>query len=565
MKTILIYIFLLSLGFVTAEGTTNNLNINKAAIFGVIKDGQNQPVPDALVELTSGQANFATHSQADGSFALAIDPNRLEPKQSNTLKISRAHFETLEVNLDSSQLAMLVLKNPASLSLGELSLSRHISAGFWIAALIFVLVLVFIATGWLHNTLAALVGASLAFLFSYLGSLIIPDLYIFRFPRALTYIDWNVIFLIMGMMIVIAIVEHTGIFQWLAFAAYRASKGKMFVLMAILVLIASIGSAVLDNVTTMLLMTPIVVRIALTLKINPLALLMPAIFASNIAGVSTLVGTPTNILIGSYAGISFNDFLVNQTLGVVLALLGLIIYGQVIFRKELRAAAKASPKILAMLEQSAKITQAENLKKSGWVGLGMLILFVVGESIHLNPAVIALMGSTALLVWIRPNIEEMIKAVDWTTLVFFMMLFVVVGAIQEVGLIAQIATLLANIVGENLLLAMLVVIWSSALLSTVIANIPFTAAMLPVIAYLTATIPGADTKVLFYCLSVGAAMGGNGSLIGASANMVAAGISERAGYPISYAYFLKKGMPILFISVGIATIWLLLRFMVFGA
>ena len=564
MKKILISLVLIFIGLVLAEGDTNQLKIDQAAIFGVIKDSQNQPVAGSLVEFISAEEIYSVHSQEDGSFALAIDPSRLEPTQSNTLRISRAHFETLEIPLDSSQLALLVLKNPASLSIGEQVLKRHVSLGFWLAALIFVLVLVFIATGWLHNTLAALVGASLAFLFTYLGSLIIPDLYIFRFPRALSYIDWNVIFLIMGMMIVIAIVEHTGIFQWLAFAAYKASKGKMLVLMAILVLIASIGSAILDNVTTMLLMTPIVVRIALTLRINPLALLMPAIFASNIAGVSTLVGTPTNILIGSYAGISFNDFLINQTLGVVLALAGLIIYSQIIFRKELNAAAKASPKILAKLEESAKITQPANLKKSGWVGLGMLILFVVGESIHLSPAVIALMGSTALLVWIRPNIEEMIKAVDWTTLVFFMMLFIVVGAIQEVGLIAQIATLLANMVGENLLLAMIVVIWSSALLSTVIANIPFTAAMLPVIAYLTATIPGADSKVLFYCLSVGAAMGGNGSLIGASANMVAAGISERAGYPISYGYFLKKGMPILFISVGIATIWLLLRFMVLG-
>ncbi len=564
MKKILISLVLIFIGLVLAEGDTNQLKIDQAAIFGVIKDSQNQPVAGSLVEFVSAEEIYSVHSQEDGSFALAIDPSRLEPTQSNTLRISRAHFETLEIPLDSSQLALLVLKNPASLSIGEQVLKRHVSLGFWLAALIFVLVLVFIATGWLHNTLAALVGASLAFLFTYLGSLIIPDLYIFRFSRALSYIDWNVIFLIMGMMIVIAIVEHTGIFQWLAFAAYKASKGKMLVLMAILVLIASIGSAILDNVTTMLLMTPIVVRIALTLRINPLALLMPAIFASNIAGVSTLVGTPTNILIGSYAGISFNDFLINQTLGVVLALAGLIIYSQIIFRKELNAAAKASPKILAKLEESAKITQPANLKKSGWVGLGMLILFVVGESIHLSPAVIALMGSTALLVWIRPNIEEMIKAVDWTTLVFFMMLFIVVGAIQEVGLIAQIATLLANMVGENLLLAMIVVIWSSALLSTVIANIPFTAAMLPVIAYLTATIPGADSKVLFYCLSVGAAMGGNGSLIGASANMVAAGISERAGYPISYGYFLKKGMPILFISVGIATIWLLLRFMVLG-
>ena len=165
------------------------------------------------------------------------------------------------------------------------------------------------------------------------------------------------------------------------------------------------------------------------------------------------------------------------------------------------------------------------------------------------------------MVWIRPNIEEMIEAVDWTTLVFFMSLFIVVGAIQEVGLISFIADGIGQLVGDSLLLTMLAVTWLSAWLSMVVANIPFTAAMLPVVGFLSATVPGANSKVLFYCLSVGSAMGGNGSLIGASANMVTAGIAEGAGYTITYAYFLKKGFPALLITVGLATIWLLVRFL----
>jgi Na+/H+ antiporter NhaD/arsenite permease-like protein len=202
------------------------------------------------------------------------------------------------------------------------------------------------------------------------------------------------------------------------------------------------------------------------------------------------------------------------------------------------------------------------LMKAGVVGAGMLVLFITGEHFHLLPAVTALMGATALLVWIRPNIEEMIEAVDWTTLVFFIALFIVVGAVQEVGLISFIADGISKLIGENLLLAVLAVLWLSALLSTVIANIPFTAAMLPVIGYLTLTVPGAQSKVLFYSLSVGSAMGGNGSLIGASANMVTAGISERAGYPITYTQFMKKGLPALLITVGLASLWLILRFIV---
>jgi len=191
----------------------------------------------------------------------------------------------------------------------------------------------------------------------------------------------------------------------------------------------------------------------------------------------------------------------------------------------------------------------------------MLLLFMFGEQVHLLPAVTALMGATALMVWIRPNIDEMIEAVDWTTLVFFISLFIVVGAIQEVGLISFIADAIGRVVGDSLILAIFIVIWLSAILSTVVANIPFTAAMLPVVGYLTTRIPGAESMVLFFCLSVGSAMGGNGSLIGASANMVTSGIAERAGYPITYAYFFKKGFPALLITVSLATIWLLIHFL----
>ena len=321
-----------------------------------------------------------------------------------------------------------------------------------------------------------------------------------------------------------------------------------------------VASAFLDNVTTMLLMTPITVQIAIALGISPLALIIPEVFASNIVGISTLIGTPTNILIGSYARITFMDFLINLTPGVILAFIGLVIYCQIIFRKEMAGEHGLSQISLDRLAERAQITEPGHLKKAAWVGLGMLLLFIFGEEIHLLPSVTAIAGATALLVWIRPNIEEMIEAVDWTTLVFFMGLFMVVGAIQEVGLISMIAQVIGNFVGTNLILAMLVVIWVSAILSTVIANIPFTAAMLPVIGFLTATIPGAENKVLFFCLSVGSAMGGNGSLIGASANMVTAGIAERAGYPITYMYFFKKGFPALLITVSLATIWLLIHF-----
>jgi Na+/H+ antiporter NhaD/arsenite permease-like protein len=244
-----------------------------------------------------------------------------------------------------------------------------------------------------------------------------------------------------------------------------------------------------------------------------------------------------------------------------MAFVGLLIYSFLVYRRELAVAHDASPLLMEKLAERGQITEPEQLKKAAVVFAGMIVLFVIGEHYHMLPAVTALMGATVLLIWIKPDIEEMIEAVDWTTLVFFMSLFIVVGGIQEVGLISIIADVIGRVVGDSLLLAMLAVTWLSALLSMVIANIPFTAAMLPVIGFLTATVPGADSKVLFFCLSVGAAMGGNGSLIGASANMVTAGISEAAGYPITYSYFIKKGFPALLITVALAMAWLLFRFL----
>ncbi|MEE8119994.1 MAG: SLC13 family permease [Anaerolineales bacterium] len=528
-------------------------------IIGSVKDQQDQPVVDARVVLVIDGENdplAETTTQADGRYVLVLP--RVFP-DTLSVNIERSHFQDYSLRLTPNEIRELGAGE--TIVMQDVTLQRLINPAFWVATLVFVLVLVLIATGIIHNTLAALVGVSILYGVSYLGPILSDGLFIFDFTSSMRYIDWNVIFLIMGMMIVIAVIENTGIFQWLAFFAYRVSGGRTWLLLPILMLITGIASAFLDNVTTMLLMTPITVQISLALGINPLALLIPEVMASNVIGVSTLVGTPTNILIGSYGNISFNDFLVNLTPGILMAFVGLLVYSFLVYRRELVVAHDASPLLMEKLAERGQITEPEQLRKAAVVFAGMLVLFVIGEQFHMLPAVPALMGATVLLIWIRPDIEAMIEAVDWTTLVFFMSLFIVVGGIQEVGLISMIADVIARMVGDSLLLTMLAVTWLSALLSMVIANIPFTAAMLPVIAFLTATVPGAESKVLFYCLSVGAAMGGNGSLIGASANMVTAGISEAAGYPITYSYFIKKGFPALLITVALAMVWLLIRFL----
>jgi Na+/H+ antiporter NhaD/arsenite permease-like protein len=274
-----------------------------------------------------------------------------------------------------------------------------------------------------------------------------------------------------------------------------------------------------------------------------------------------LVGTPTNIIIGAYARISFTDFLVNQTPGVIIALIALSAYVLFHYRKEFfKESSAISPALYERLEENARLDDPQSLWKSGLVFTLVIIGFILGESVHLSPAVPAMIGATALLIWLQPDVHKMIIAVDWTTLVFFMALFVVVGAIQEVGLLGLIATGMASVIGDNLPLGIFMIVFGVGTISVVVANIPLAAAMLPIVDFLTVLIPGADSKVLFYALSMGTAMGGNGTLIGGEANLVTAGITNQTSTPITFKEFLKVGLPVTYITLTIGFLWLLIKF-----
>jgi Na+/H+ antiporter NhaD/arsenite permease-like protein len=528
-------------------------------ITGKLVDSQGEPVRNAEVNVyVNGEAEPAvTHeSQADGTFVLDLPD---EPIETLRVQITRPHFRAVTWSPGQDELASL--RHGATLRLPDITMARRITLGFWVATLTFIAMLILIALEKLHNTMAALLGAAIVLGVSFVGSPFNSDLFILDFEQALQYVDFDVIFLVMGMMIVIGILETTGIFQWMAYQAYRLSRGRAWLLVIILMVLTSVASAMLDNVTTMLLMTPITLEIALVLGINPLSLILPEVLASNVGGISTLIGTPTNILIGSYADIGFSGFLLNLTPGVLLAQAALTVYVLLIYRREYRAAGGGlSAAMLERLRENGRITDPKTLGKAGVIFVLMLLFFVGGEGIHLVPAVTAILGAVFMLLAVGVDVQEMMEVVDWTTLMFFIALFMVIGAIQEVGLVSFMAVGIKNIVGENLNFALLVIIWAGALLSGLIDNIPFTAAMLPVVGFLTRTMPGASNKVIFYGLSVGSAMGGNSSLIGASANMVTAGITERAGYPISYMAFVKVGLPATIITVSMAMIWLLVRF-----
>jgi len=248
-------------------------------------------------------------------------------------------------------------------------------------------------------------------------------------------------------------------------------------------------------------------------------------------------------------------------MGVFIALIVMGAYILFHYRKELKKQGRGiSPTLYAKLEENARIENKGDLWKSIFVFIMVFVGFILGEKVHLVPAISALAGATVLLIWLNPDIHKMIKAVDWTTLVFFMALFMIVGAVQEVGLISYIAGGMSRLIGDNLILGIFLVVFGVGTLSTLVANIPLTASMLPIVRILTKSIPGANSLVLFYALSMGAAMGGNGFLIGGEANLVTAGITEQTDYAISFKEFLKVGLPVTYLTLTVGFIWLLIRF-----
>jgi Na+/H+ antiporter NhaD/arsenite permease-like protein len=439
------------------------------------------------------------------------------------------------------------------------TLKRHITPAFWIASGILLLVYVIIALEWMHRTLAALLGAALVLFITYTAGTFHPGYFILSFEDAVSAIDMNVIFLLMGMMIIVGVLKKTGLFQWLAYKSYAIARGNVFILSAILMLVTAVASAFLDNVTTMLLMIPVTIEIAVTLKINPIALLIPEVFASNVGGTATLIGDPPNILIGSFAKLSFMNFVTNLGLICIICLAVSMIYYVYWYKKSyLKAEVRDPGRTIEYLRQEYRITNSRLLLLClGFLGFTIL-LFVIHGVLHMEPSVAALTGAMLLLAFSRVDIVEMLeKEVEWPTLVFFMALFIVVAAAEETGLIQAIAEWVAQVSRGNLTVAVLMVLWVSALASAAIDNIPFTATMLPIIAFLNTTIPGAENGVLWWALALGACFGGNGTMIGASANVVTVGLAEKAGYQISFLYYMRACFVPMVITIILSSAYLL--------
>lgn len=437
---------------------------------------------------------------------------------------------------------------------------------FWVATAIFILAYALIVSEKIHKTIVALMGAALMIVLGIVtqeDALHSPEL----------GVDWNVIFLLFSMMVIINIMRPTGIFEYIAVKSAKFAKGKPFMIMVVFSVVTAVISAFLDNVTTVLLIAPVTLLICQALDLDVVPYLITEALASNIGGTATLIGDPPNIMIASKAGLDFMAFLNNLAPVVVVILIAYVITLKFIFGNKLTVKENLRQRIMAMDENEA-IKDPVLIKKSLFVLAITMTGFVLHGMLHMEPATIALFGAALLL--LISGIKEphhILSEVEWTTLFFFIGLFIIIGGVVKVGLIGLMSAKVLELTQGNLFATSMVVMWFSAFASAFIDNIPYVATMNPLIIDMakqlwpnlqgTALLHHPDLMPLWWSLALGACLGGNGTAIGASANVIIVGMAEKMGRPISFKKFMLYGMPLMIESVIIATIYVWLRYYVF--
>ncbi len=423
----------------------------------------------------------------------------------------------------------------------------------WLAVAIFSGVYVLIATDRVHRVAAALVGAGIVVA---AGILDAHDL----FYREETAIDWNVIFLLFGMMVIVGVLRHTGVFEYVAIWAAKRAKGDPYRVMVLLVVITAVTSAFLNNVTVVLLVAPVTLLVCERIGVKPVPYLIAEALASNIGGTGTLIGDPPNLIIASRSGLTFNDFLLNLGPIVVVLVVVFVLLCRVLFRSDFAVDTDRASDVMALTEREA-IRDRRLLGRSLVVLAAVLIGFVLPTSI-VEPSLVALLGAGGLVLISGLGPDEYLVDIEWETLLFFVGLFVLVGALVDVGAIDKLAEGLADVVGDDVVLATMALLLVSAVLSAFIDNIPYVATMTPVVASLTAPDGSlAGETVLWWALALGADLGGNATLVGASANVVIAGIAKRNGHPISFWEFTKYGVVVAAVTVALCVPYLYLRYL----
>ena len=415
-----------------------------------------------------------------------------------------------------------------------------------IAIIVFVVVLGLIISEKVNSAAAALAGAM---------ALVVTG--VMSAHRALSYIDFNTIGLLVGMMVLVAIIRQSGLFEYVAIKAAKMVHGDPWKIMIAFILLTAILSGILDNVTTVLLVGPMTIAIAKMLEINPVPFLMTQILASNAGGTATLIGDPPNIMIGSAANLSFMDFLKNTGIAVVLIIIFMIVMMRFVYKKEIEVEGLDTSKIMN-LDPDKSITDKPLLIKGVVVIVLVILGFIFHDQIGMETSVIALTAAAVMLIIGGVNVDNAIQDVEWTTIAFFMALFVVVGGLTETGVIKQVAAVIIERTAGHPVMMMLILLWASALLSSFLNNIPFIATLIPLVLALKAD--GMDAEPLWWAISLGACLGGNGTMIGASANVVLSDISTKHGYPITFKSYLRVGMPFMLGSVFISMVFLLVKY-----
>jgi Na+/H+ antiporter NhaD/arsenite permease-like protein len=413
-----------------------------------------------------------------------------------------------------------------------------------VAVVIFVSALALIAVEWVHRTKVALAGAALMILVGILDQ-----------DAAIEAIDWATLGLLAGMMVIVGLTEPTGVFTYLALRVAQLSRGRPVALVVLLAFVTGLLSAFLDNLTAILLVVPITLLIADLLRISPVPLVLVEIVASNIGGTATLIGDPPNIMIGTHRPeLSFVDFVVNLA-PVALLTLALVSGGLALaFRGQLRVDPARAGEV-AKLDAAADLRERAHVKRTLAVLVGTIVAFFLHGLLHLEPAVVALTGATVMLLVAADDVERALERVEWSTLFFFLGLFVMVGGLQERGVVDDVAEWLADVSGGSPRAEGMIVLWGAAAGSAAVDNIPFTAAMIPVVD----SLQGSEfDDGLWWALALGACFGGNATMIAAAANVAATGILDRSGHSISFLRFLLVGVPVTIASLLIATAYLLL-------
>ena len=480
---------------------------------------------------------------------------------------------------------------------GGVSLDLHIKESLkvqavWVGLAILIGVYALIITEAVHRTLAAALGGLAAMLA--LNYYTVEDA--LSLAQVTTMIDWETIGLLLGMMVMVGILSHTGVFEYFAVLAYKKSGGSIWTLVVILCSVTAVLSAFLDNVTTMLLLTPVTIQLAKVLDLKPIPILISEVLFSNIGGAATMIGDPPNIMIGSglsstaianaktadggsYSqemisqGVTFNDFIIEMAPGILMTVVPAFMFIKWFYREEFSG---TRVRDVAELEAKYGIKDAAMLKVSGTILVLVIVNFFLHPITGIAVSWIALVGAVLMLLATdRHELEEPLEKVEWTTLLFFAGLFVLVHSLQEMGVIAFIGEYVEKAIayfgddtpeGETVRLAaaILIVLWVSAVASAFIDNIPYTATMIPIVLQISDNLGSYLLTPLIWALAFGACLGGNGTLIGASANVVTAGMAEEAGYPISFNEFFKAGFPIMIITTLIVSFYMLLVFVVGG-